>query len=125
MLRPKHFTTRPRKYLADRRYEAATALEIFGGGHLATGTRFSATGHMGSALYKPCRGKRHPKDLLVEIRFLRKCKQPNVYDTCWIPARLFDNPFLILRLRKKRKREQIRRNIDREVNNIRRRAMSV
>lgn len=112
---PIHTTDRPRKYLADRLYEAKDFLPILGVGRFWPETNFSATRQFGSMLYKPCRGKRHPKDLLIEVRKLRKCKQPHVYDTYWIAARLFDNPYLIKRVRKLRKKEEMERRIWREL----------
>lgn len=123
--KPLYSTDRPRKYLEDRLYVGKDFLPILGGGKFWPGTRFSATGQFGSMLYKPCRGKRHPTDLLIEVRKRRKCRQPNVYDTYWIPARLFDDPGLILHVGRKRKKEELKQSIRRKVENIRRKAMSV
>lgn len=125
MVKPLYSTDRPRKYLAGRLYKAASELEIFGGGRLRPGTPFSATGHLGSMLYKPCRGRRRPTDLLIEVRRRRPCRQPHVYDTHWIAVRLFDAPGLILRVRRRRKKEEIKRKIRRALDDIRRRALSV
>lgn len=124
-MRPNYFTDRPRKYLVGRRYKTYASVAIFGGSRFAAGTSFSATGQLGSMLSKPGRGKRHPDDLLIEVRKRRPCKQSYVYDFYWIPARLFDDPRFILHIRKVRKKEAIRKNIDRELDNIRRRAQSL
>ncbi|MBI2640938.1 MAG: hypothetical protein HYW91_03605 [Candidatus Sungbacteria bacterium] len=125
MLKPERTTDRPRKYLAGRRYETCSEIPIFGGGHFNPGTRFSATGQLGSMLYKPCRGKRHPEDLLIEVRKRRVCRQPYVYDTYWISAELFDIPGLIRHIRKVRKKAEIKKNVERALNNIKRCAQSV
>lgn len=119
-MHPLYFTDRPRKYLADRLYAAKDFLPIFGGGRFWPGTRFSATGQLGSMLYKPRRGKRRPKDLLIEVRKRRKCRQPDIYDTYWIVARLFDGPYLIKRVRKLRKKEEVKRSINRAISRIER-----
>lgn len=118
--KPPYTTDRPRKYLAGRRYMAGDFLPIFGGGKFWPETRFSATGQFGSMLYKPCRGKRRPTDLLIEVCKLRKCRQPEIYDTYWIAARLFDNPYLIKCVRKLRKKEEVKRSIDRAISRIER-----
>lgn len=117
-MRPQHFTNRPRKYLAGRFYKTAGPVSIFRTGQLPAGTRFSATGQLGSTLYEPKKGKRHPEDLLIEVRKLRGSKQSHVYDAYWIPAWLFYVPGLILNIRKRRTKEKIRRSIDRAARQI-------
>ena len=124
-MRPLHFTDRPRKYLAGQRYVVSTEIEILGGGHIRAGTRFSATGQLGSMLYKPCRGKKHPEDLLIEVRQRLQTRQPYVFIKYWIPARLFDDPDLIIRIRRRQKKEEAKRNIHRALEKIIRCAQSV
>ncbi len=120
MDKPFHTTDRPRKYLAGRICIAGQPLFFLGGGSLPAGTRMIITGHLGSMIRKFQRGVRHPQDLLIGVRKRRRCRQPNVYDEYWIPVKHFNTPGHVVFIRRKRKKEEIRRSVGKAVDDVER-----